>query len=132
MLHLQDGSRIQRARLVMMNYLHAVKIPKCFHIHHIDGNKVNDRIENLQLMFGRDHLKLHHPNDYKYGISCADDEKAYKRARSKDPIVMADHRVREMKRYNKIRQDPVLWKKKQEQEHRNYLIRKEKKENAIA
>jgi len=131
MVHLSDGSRIQRAKLVMMNFLHTKNIPSVFHIHHIDGDKSNDSLENLQLMKGRDHLKLHHPNDYKYGVSCADDRRAYGKARSKDPIVMADHCVREMKRYNKIRQDPILWAKRQEREHRNYLIRRERKENAV-
>jgi hypothetical protein len=34
-------------------------IPKGCHIHHIDGNKSNNAIENLQIMDRTSHLKLH-------------------------------------------------------------------------
>lgn len=35
------------------------KIPKGYHIHHIDLNKDNNSIENLSLMKAYDHLSLH-------------------------------------------------------------------------
>jgi hypothetical protein len=34
------------------------KIPKGYHIHHIDGNPSNNDISNLQLMQGKDHLRM--------------------------------------------------------------------------
>lgn len=34
-------------------------IPKGHHIHHIDGNKLNNSIENLECMSHSDHLRLH-------------------------------------------------------------------------
>jgi len=35
------------------------EIPKGMHIHHIDGNKDNNDISNLQMLSGSDHLLLH-------------------------------------------------------------------------
>ena len=35
------------------------KIPKRFHIHHIDGNKENNSIENLQIIEGKEHSSTH-------------------------------------------------------------------------
>lgn len=47
-------------------YLHRViwknnkgRIPKGYHIHHIDGNKLNNDITNLQLISSLEHFKLH-------------------------------------------------------------------------
>src|SRR5258708_4095523 len=34
-------------------------IPDGFHIHHIDGNKLNNNIENLQCLSHAEHLSLH-------------------------------------------------------------------------
>lgn len=49
-----------------MEYLHRGcyeayhgEIPKGCHIHHIDGNKLNNNIENLVLMDGGKHTVLH-------------------------------------------------------------------------
>ncbi|MFM9414394.1 HNH endonuclease signature motif containing protein [Peptococcus simiae] len=35
------------------------RIPKGYHIHHIDGDKNNNRIDNLQLLKGEEHASLH-------------------------------------------------------------------------
>ena len=35
-------------------------VPKGHCIHHIDGNKLNDRLDNLQLMENGEHTKHHH------------------------------------------------------------------------
>jgi len=38
------------------------KIPKGYEIHHIDGNKSNNDISNLQCLFANEHKKLHGRN----------------------------------------------------------------------
>jgi len=45
------------------------KIPEGYHIHHIDGNKLNNDISNLQLISSSEHSKLHHSgkNNHYYG-----------------------------------------------------------------
>ena len=55
--HFENGKVILMHRYVWEFY--NCKIPKGYHIHHIDGNKANNDISNLQLMKGVDHWKLH-------------------------------------------------------------------------
>ena len=79
-----------------------------------------------------DHLKLHHPRDYsRYGVSCCEDRKAYEKARSQTSERKASHRIQEINRYKKIRQNPELWAKRQLSDHKYYLLRKERK-NAVS
>ena len=40
---------------------HYGAIPKGYHIHHIDGNPLNNAIENLQCLSAKDHEKIHGP-----------------------------------------------------------------------
>jgi len=63
----------------MMNFLHTSFIPKRIHVHHINEITDDDRIENLELKLMSDHMKHHHPKDYKYGVSWSDDPIAYAR-----------------------------------------------------
>lgn len=41
---------------------HHGEIPKGFHIHHKDGNRSNNCIENLELISAGDHVRLHFQN----------------------------------------------------------------------
>ena len=76
----KDNNKIYRARLIMMNFLHTSNLPKVFHVHHINGNTGDDRIENLQLMSNTNHLQLHHPRDTsKYGVSSSGNHKEYEK-----------------------------------------------------
>jgi hypothetical protein len=52
-----DYPRIRAHRWVWMN--HYGEIPEGHHIHHIDENKSNNEISNLQLLLGSEHLSLH-------------------------------------------------------------------------
>ena len=38
---------------------HNGEIPTGFHIHHLDGNKSNNSIENLQCIHAKEHLQIH-------------------------------------------------------------------------
>lgn len=40
------------------------KVDKGYHIHHIDGNKSNNKIENLEKLLGADHLSAHGKKRY--------------------------------------------------------------------
>ena len=46
------------------------KLDRKEYVHHIDGNKLNNSISNLQLMSINEHTKLHHPKEIKYCVDC--------------------------------------------------------------
>jgi hypothetical protein len=46
------------------------KIPRGCHIHHVDGNRLNNEISNLQLLTIAEHMRLEKiGNDYRLGKS---------------------------------------------------------------
>ncbi len=51
----RKGKRLHRT---VWQY-HNGDIPKGYHVHHIDGNKSNNSIENLALLPGKEHLSNH-------------------------------------------------------------------------
>lgn len=69
MVYLPDGRHMPRARLIMMNLLHTNNIPKKFDIHHKNEITDDDDPGNLQLLSNGQHTALHHPRNYKYGVS---------------------------------------------------------------
>lgn len=65
---------ILRYRLVMENHLGRYLL-KSEHVHHKNGNPMDDRIENLELLSGSEHMKLHHPKLNRWSIkylACTD------------------------------------------------------------
>lgn len=51
--------RVFKHHVVMCEHLGITTIPKGYCIHHIDGNKTNNSIDNLMLMTMSAHTKLH-------------------------------------------------------------------------
>ena len=52
-----NGKREYEHRLVWKKYYG--NIPKGFQVHHINGNKLDNRIENLKLISNSEHQKIH-------------------------------------------------------------------------
>jgi hypothetical protein len=53
------GKRFKRSRFIMEAFLNR-KLEPDEVVHHINGNKRDDRIENLKVMNYQDHISLHH------------------------------------------------------------------------
>jgi hypothetical protein len=60
-----DGKRVLYHRYVMEQFL-GRKLTRSERIHHINGNKTDNRIENLELFSNNgQHMKKHHPDGWK-------------------------------------------------------------------
>ncbi len=68
--HSVNGTTILMHRYVWEFY--NCKIPKGYHVHHRDGNKANNDISNLALLYGTEHWKLH-------GKLLTDEEREWRR-----------------------------------------------------
>lgn len=62
-----NGKRILEHRYIMEQYI-GRKLDRKEHVHHINENKLDNRIENLKLLSIVDHFKLHYPKGSKFGI----------------------------------------------------------------
>jgi hypothetical protein len=62
------GGSIREHRLVMERHLGRKLEPK-EHVHHINGNKLDNRIENLEVLSSSEHGKRHFPKGSRFGAS---------------------------------------------------------------
>ena len=123
---LLDGTYINYARLIMMNFLHTKKIPKVFHVHHENEITDDDRIENLRLLSISQHISLHNPRDYKYGISKADNAREYEKNRAMlDPNFKQKRKVIDTKHRNSVKNDPQKKLQRKQQRHEYWLIKRQ-------
>lgn len=53
-----DGKKVYEHRVIMEEYL-GRKLTKDEEVHHINGDKMDNRIDNLQLMTKEEHKKMH-------------------------------------------------------------------------
>jgi len=52
------GKKIQIHRF-LWQYVHGITLPRCYYVHHKDGNRLNALVDNLELMKDCDHPVYH-------------------------------------------------------------------------
>jgi hypothetical protein len=63
--YMKDQSSGRHLHCVIWEKHHKKKIPKGYHIHHINGNKRDNRIQNLQCCSPAEHIRIHTPSYHK-------------------------------------------------------------------
>lgn len=59
------NERVYEHRLVMEQHL-GRKLTSAEHVHHINGDRSDNRIENLQIVTASEHIALHHPGKLRW------------------------------------------------------------------
>jgi len=91
-IKLSDGSTIDEHRLVwIQNY---GDIPEGMVVHHVNGDKMDNRIENLELMENRAHSRMHAETGVHHGT-----EQAYKKYRCRCDVCVQEQRARRRRYY---------------------------------
>jgi len=91
-----NGKKISRARLNMINFLHAVNMPSWLYVHHGEAGTECDEIWNLFPTTNKLHGKIHHPTEFVSRYEC-------EKIRRKRPEVKEAIRNNSLKWYYKNR-----------------------------
>ncbi|MEK6881049.1 MAG: HNH endonuclease [Nanoarchaeota archaeon] len=108
---------IQEHRLIIEQYL-CRYLNKDEHIHHINGIKTDNRIENLQIINNSNHIKLHH-SEKEYGLM-----KNFKNVNWKGGIYInnqKEYHKKYSKKWGEINKDKI---NKQKRRYRKKNIKK--------
>ena len=62
----KEGNNCKYLHRLLFEDFYGCEIPEGFNVHHIDGNKQNNCIMNLQLLRERDHVMIHSNNNSNY------------------------------------------------------------------
>lgn len=55
----KEGNHNKKLHRLIYEDFYGIKIPENYHIHHIDGDKANNSIDNLELLSKEEHISLH-------------------------------------------------------------------------
>lgn len=67
MIRIKTNNYIREHRYIMEQFLKR-SLERTEVVHHKNGNKIDNRIENLQILTRKEHLRLHYPKGSKFGI----------------------------------------------------------------
>lgn len=85
------GKRILEHRFIMENHI-SRKLETKEHVHHINGNVRDNRIENLRIILSSQHTRFHHPKKF-VELICDFCGKQFKRKRRNRPELTKSKRV---------------------------------------
>lgn len=60
----KEGNPLKLLHRLIYEEFYGVKLPREIHIHHIDNNKLNNCILNLEAIHESEHIKLHKPKNF--------------------------------------------------------------------
>ena len=106
----KEGNRGKPLHRLIYEDYYDIKIPKDFIIHHLDGNKVNNDIENLRMMTSHEHMSLHNKgNKYSVGRKLSDETKQ-KIGKSMEGFKHSEETRRKMSESRKGKNNPFYGK----------------------